>query len=135
LGIGAVFIVALIFLLIQIDVPYIVFELNKNKYLDEVETTNPAGPTFIVFDYWKGEGMWEWIIFDSTDQIGLPENKRTEEWKSIQLPGQARHNWYASRDIYLEDANGSGHIVGSVPQCNFTTRYLELHFFYVTKHC
>jgi hypothetical protein len=118
LGLGLT-LCALVYLLLNtLDPALIAYKLSKQKYEAEVAQSSAPDPKFIVFALSEGYGFpaggaWDYIVFDATDEIGLPANKRTKEWEAL-------HGAYVAPLNY---------------QCTVTIRHLEGHFFYLLHRC
>jgi hypothetical protein len=118
LGIGVVFCGVVYLLLNWLDPALIAYQLSKQRYEAEVAQSSAPDPKFIVFSLSEGYGFpaggaWEYIVFDATDEIGLPANKRTKEWDAL-------HGGYVALPNY---------------QCTVKTRHLKGHFFYLLQRC
>jgi hypothetical protein len=118
IAIGIIIIAILCVLLSKCDPAYIAYWIARDNYLAEVARTTGPGPKFIVFKLKEGFGFpaggaWEYVIFDSTNEIGLPLGERTQEW-------QRSHG---------------GYVTPPAQNCEIITRRLEGHFFYLMQRC
>ncbi|MBW0003052.1 MAG: hypothetical protein JO216_06165 [Hyphomicrobiales bacterium] len=94
------------------------FFLNREAYLSKIKSDISDSPKFLVFDWgeyagFPAGGAWENLIYDETDQMGLPPESRSPEWSM-------RHGGYATKLI---------------PQCNVRIVSLGHHFFFVAQSC
>ncbi len=104
-------------LLNSLDPITISFLMRKDHYLAAIADSSEGEPRFKVFNLKESHGFpaggtWEYVIFDSTEQIGLPVAERNAEWQQIY-----------------------GGYITSTSLCDVTTRHLEEHFFYVLQRC
>jgi hypothetical protein len=118
LAMGMLILGALYVALDRIDDNYLTYLLHKTEYQATVAKIDRSGPKFVIFTLHENAafpagGAWEYIVFDSTDEIGLPENQRDEQWKRL-------HSSFV-RPL----ASG----------CEVTIRRLEGQFFYVEHLC
>jgi hypothetical protein len=118
LGLGLVLCGVVYLLLNRLDPTIITYQLSKQRYEAEVAQSSAPDPKFIVFPLGEGYGFpaggaWEYIVFDATDEIGLPADERTKAWEAL-------HGSYVAPLNY---------------QCTVTIRHLEAHFFYLLHRC
>jgi hypothetical protein len=118
LGLGLIICTVVYLLLNTLDPVLIAYDLSKDKYRAEVAGSGVPEPKFIVFTLSEGYGFpagaaWEYIVFDATDEIALPADKRTKEWEAL-------HGGYLALPAY---------------QCTVKVRHLEGHFFYLAQRC
>jgi hypothetical protein len=117
-GLGIVALIFLQLLLNRIDPVSIAFALTKGRYNREIAERVGSKPRFIAFTMSAGTGFpaggaWEYVVFDSSDEVGPPAGERTEDWKR-------EHD---------------GYVTPLAPGCDVEIRYLEQHFFYVLHRC
>jgi hypothetical protein len=77
-----------------------------------VENTVGREPKFVVFKLKEGlgfpaGGVWDYIVFDATDEIGFAAAQRTEEWRKLH----------------------GGYVTPATSQCEVRIRHLDGHFF------
>src|ERR1700733_7879076 len=118
IAMGAIFLVALIYALNAIDPVSVAFLLQKDKYENMVASDATTGPKFIVlnskFSAASAAGFGdEAIIFDSTDEIGVPPAERTQDWVK---------------------SHGSRVTPFNV-RCEVVVQHLSGHYFYVSQNC
>jgi hypothetical protein len=118
LGCGAIICALIYFALNSLDPVLIAYRLSQSKYESAVAESLIPDPKFLIFKLSEGYGFpaggaWEYIVFDATDEIGLPASKRTKEWEAL-------HGGYLALPAY---------------QCTVKIRHLEGHFFYLLQRC
>jgi hypothetical protein len=94
------------------------FSLHEQQYFTQIEADKSLSPKFIVIPWgelalFPAGGVWENLIYDEADQVGLAPEKRSPEWTD-------RHGGYATKML---------------PQCEFTILSLGEHFFYTHEFC
>jgi hypothetical protein len=105
-------------LLGKLDSVYIAYWIAEEKYQAQVARVPGPGPKFLVFKLKEGFGFpaggaWEYIIYDSTDEFGLPRDEKTEGWEKLH----------------------GGYLKPPSENCEVITRHLEGHFFYLMQLC
>jgi hypothetical protein len=118
LGFGAVMCALIYWGLNSLDPVLIAYRLSQSKYESAIAASRTPDPKFVVFKLSEGYGFpaggaWEYIVFDATDEIGLPADERTKAWEAL-------HGSYVAPLNY---------------QCTVTIRHLEAHFFYLLHRC
>jgi hypothetical protein len=94
------------------------FFRNKQEYISNIKSDKSDYPKFIVFNWgeyagFPAGGVWEDLIYDETDQIGLPPEKRSLAWT----------------------ASHGGYTTLALPNCKIHIIPLEEHFFYLNQVC
>lgn len=117
LALGLPFLIAFHLVLNRIDPVIVSYFFLKDEYRADITKTGEDGPKFAVFDLsniagFPAGGVWNYIVFDSTDEIDRPASQRSVEWSRL-------HGAFAA----------------PIPQCEIVVRHLETHFFYVKQSC